>query len=52
MIKTAYFRGLTKVAGGYSGWNPTTWSARKNPLSPMINPAVDAVYSVTPAGRA
>lgn len=52
MIKQAYRNGLTKVAGGYSWWRPSTWSARKNPLSGVINPAVDKVYSMTPAGKA
>lgn len=52
MIKQAYFRGLTKVAGGYSPWNFTTWHARKNPLSSIINPVADALYSTSPAGKA
>ena len=52
MIKQAYFRGLTKVAGGYSWYKPNTWHARRNPLSGIINPAVDVVHSITPGGRA
>ena len=50
MIKQAYFRGLTKVAGGYSWYKPNTWHARRNPLSGIINPAVDVVHSITPGG--
>lgn len=52
MIKQAYFRGLTKVAGGYAWYKPNTWHARKNPVSKLVNPAVDLVYGITPAGRA
>ena len=52
MIKEAYFRGLTKVAGDYAWYNPRTWRSYNNPVINFVKPAVNKVYSMTPAGKA